>query len=815
MSSRGEMSSDSTKAVDLGGGDGGAAEGRDTVGASAAHSPGGDGGADEPVLEGLELQSAVKTQVEYYFSKDNLSSDAFLLAQMDPQMYVPVSVIGSFSRVARLTKDQSVLEAAIASSDKMTLDAARGMVKPNLKAQRNTIILRDIPSSTSPDVVTAIFDAEGCTKPTEVRSDIGDTWFVTMPDEDSAMDTVLALRNCKFDGKPVHARLKSENILRTLIELAGVDAVGAARASGGAVAGSSGTGSPGGSPGRAPAVPGGYYTPGQGYVPSGGAPSTGAPNSWYGTPQAGMPWYGGYGAGYAAGGADAQGAMAAAPYGPGYAGGLPYGAAGPRAPGYPGEYVKYSKELLVSIVRGMPVSSLSRPEGMSVSEHGLVVTEKPNTALVARQRTVSIDAAVKHGRPVRTMSVDTVDYETMIYGDAVARERARSRAESMGSIGEAGPSVPPHDGTPASASSKVPTGSQRGTDDKSARKPPRSGDSSGVSGRKGSRGSRDGLSGADSKSATTGGSSDGSAAGSSTTGSGSKPVGGYAAALLAKPSPDAAARAEAARAKKAAAAAAAAAAASGDDGDSGSATKPSASPASSTGSGAKDAPERPPAQSPPRGKSAVVAAVVGGSAAQTSGPAGVGMVAAGANTPPRARRGWETPEVAKKRAEAAAARAASATKSEAAAGDTSGGAPPAKPAALAPPSGAAASGGTAAVLAAATAGTDGSWGDDADEAETKAAVSGSATAAGAGGSTWGKKGTFAEVLRKADGSPAAPRSKGASGNFRDFGVRPDARGGRAFDDREREGEPARGSGFERVDRGEQVRGRADGARSWR
>lgn len=48
-----------------------------------------------------------------------------------------------------------------------------------------------------------------------IRSDVGDTWFVTMDSEDDALSTILALRSRTFEGKAIKARLKSENILRS------------------------------------------------------------------------------------------------------------------------------------------------------------------------------------------------------------------------------------------------------------------------------------------------------------------------------------------------------------------------------------------------------------------------------------------------------------------------------------------------------------------------------------------------------------------------------------------------------------------------
>ena len=39
------------------------------------------------------VNDAIKKQIEYYFSKENLGSDAFLMSQMDASMSVSIAVI--------------------------------------------------------------------------------------------------------------------------------------------------------------------------------------------------------------------------------------------------------------------------------------------------------------------------------------------------------------------------------------------------------------------------------------------------------------------------------------------------------------------------------------------------------------------------------------------------------------------------------------------------------------------------------------------------------------------------------------------------
>lgn len=57
---------------------------------------------------------------------------------------------------------------------------------------------------------------EQCSKPTSVRPDINDTWFVTFQDDDAALNTLAAIAQKTLHNYPIKARIKSENILRAM-----------------------------------------------------------------------------------------------------------------------------------------------------------------------------------------------------------------------------------------------------------------------------------------------------------------------------------------------------------------------------------------------------------------------------------------------------------------------------------------------------------------------------------------------------------------------------------------------------------------------
>ena len=62
------------------------------------------------------LKAAIKKQMEYYFSEENLMKDYFLRKKMDGEGYLPLSLVASFHRVQNMTQDLNLIIAAITDS---------------------------------------------------------------------------------------------------------------------------------------------------------------------------------------------------------------------------------------------------------------------------------------------------------------------------------------------------------------------------------------------------------------------------------------------------------------------------------------------------------------------------------------------------------------------------------------------------------------------------------------------------------------------------------------------------------------------------
>ncbi|KJE93064.1 hypothetical protein CAOG_03911 [Capsaspora owczarzaki ATCC 30864] len=179
-----------------------------------------------------ELRQALTRQLEHYFRLEHLAQDAYLVAQMSADHYVAIRVLASFPSIQQLTTDIALITDVLRASPLVEVDAAGERARPvEMHTQhRNTIILRDIDASTPADTIRAeVFDTlpTSLPRPVSIRADVQNTWFVTFDaSEDQVRDVHLALVGKTFQGNPVRARVKSENIVRTSGPARGAAAAG-------------------------------------------------------------------------------------------------------------------------------------------------------------------------------------------------------------------------------------------------------------------------------------------------------------------------------------------------------------------------------------------------------------------------------------------------------------------------------------------------------------------------------------------------------------------------------------------------------------
>jgi len=164
-------------------------------------------------LEGNALKEAVLKQVEFYFSEENLSKDAYLISLMDGDYFVPVSTIAQFGKMKALTTDESLIVESLSCSTVVQLSGDNTKIKPR-EGKRTTLIIHQLPAETTSEEIEEILK-KGDFK-ASVSRDVNNTWFVNLETEEQALDAVLFLRQQKIHNASIRVRLKSETPVKSL-----------------------------------------------------------------------------------------------------------------------------------------------------------------------------------------------------------------------------------------------------------------------------------------------------------------------------------------------------------------------------------------------------------------------------------------------------------------------------------------------------------------------------------------------------------------------------------------------------------------------
>ena len=98
-----------------------------------------------------QLKDLLTRQLEYYFSRENLAHDSYLMSQMDSDQFVPIAIIANFNQVKKLTSDIKLVTQVLRESPNVQVDAEGIKVRPN--HTRCTVILREISDATSQEEV--------------------------------------------------------------------------------------------------------------------------------------------------------------------------------------------------------------------------------------------------------------------------------------------------------------------------------------------------------------------------------------------------------------------------------------------------------------------------------------------------------------------------------------------------------------------------------------------------------------------------------------------------------------------------------------
>ena len=153
------------------------------------------------------------------FVKDVLDTHEYFKDKMLEKLGVPFDLLSESPEVVQITANKDLVRKAVYVCKNCYLDKDLA-VRPWVKPEANTLILRDMSSEIPQEQIEAIFnpnseenkgnaEMKNCPPVASLRADDLNCWFITFLSEVDCKTALMCLRNVQFEGKRLSVRLKT------------------------------------------------------------------------------------------------------------------------------------------------------------------------------------------------------------------------------------------------------------------------------------------------------------------------------------------------------------------------------------------------------------------------------------------------------------------------------------------------------------------------------------------------------------------------------------------------------------------------------
>lgn len=137
-----------------------------------------------------------------------------IMDEMDEEGYLPVEYLLTCPQIMALKASATEVIDSISSIKQLDLSDDRHHTRLSIPIERRTVIIRDSPSDTTEEDIMKLV---GEYHTTSLKKEVGDTWFLTLDNEQSALGCLKHLQSQKIGDDFIKARIKSEFYKKELL----------------------------------------------------------------------------------------------------------------------------------------------------------------------------------------------------------------------------------------------------------------------------------------------------------------------------------------------------------------------------------------------------------------------------------------------------------------------------------------------------------------------------------------------------------------------------------------------------------------------